>query len=222
MTFDPLPAAEALIAARAARRRPAPLPAAIAPRDEAEARAVQFASGRPAWRACRSAASRSAPPASGCRTIWASTPRCAGFMAARTCINRSRAAVRRVHQPGVECELAVRLGADLPPGPCTFEQAVAAVGELFAAIEIVENRYGDLKAARHADAGRRPVLPCRRRARRPAAAIGGDWTSARCAAASAWMTAAGDEGVDDGPARPSAERAGLAGGSAEVARRSAA
>jgi 2-keto-4-pentenoate hydratase len=45
---------------------------------------------------------------------------------------------------GVECEIAVRLDADLPAGPCTVEQAAAAVGEVMAAIEIVEKRYGDL------------------------------------------------------------------------------
>jgi 2-keto-4-pentenoate hydratase len=38
----------------------------------------------------------------------------------------------------------VRLARDLPPGPCTAEAAAAAVGELFAGIEIVENRYGEL------------------------------------------------------------------------------
>lgn len=48
--------------------------------------------------------------------------------------------------PGVECEIAVRLGADLPPGPCSPEQAGAAVAEVFPAIEVVERRYGDLAA----------------------------------------------------------------------------
>ena len=47
-------------------------------------------------------------------------------------------------RPGVECELAVRLGRDLPPGPCTQEQAAAAVDQLVAGIEIVENRYDDI------------------------------------------------------------------------------
>jgi 2-keto-4-pentenoate hydratase len=47
-------------------------------------------------------------------------------------------------KPGVECEVAVRLTQDLPPGPCSLEQATAAVGAFFAGIEIVENRYGDL------------------------------------------------------------------------------
>ncbi|MFN3450141.1 MAG: 2-keto-4-pentenoate hydratase [Roseococcus sp.] len=48
--------------------------------------------------------------------------------------------------PGVECEIGVRLAADLPPGPCTPEAAAAAVGEVFPAIEVVERRYGDLAA----------------------------------------------------------------------------
>jgi 2-keto-4-pentenoate hydratase len=47
-------------------------------------------------------------------------------------------------RPGVECEVAVRLSADLPPGPCELDQALAAVGDFIAGIEIVENRYGDL------------------------------------------------------------------------------
>jgi 2-keto-4-pentenoate hydratase len=46
--------------------------------------------------------------------------------------------------PGVECEVGLRLGADLAPGPCTRERAAAAVAEVFAAIEIVEKRYNDL------------------------------------------------------------------------------
>jgi 2-keto-4-pentenoate hydratase len=48
--------------------------------------------------------------------------------------------------PGVECEVGLRLGADLPAGPCTRDQAAAAVSEVFAAIEIVEKRYTDLAA----------------------------------------------------------------------------
>lgn len=49
-------------------------------------------------------------------------------------------------RPGVECELAVHLAHDLPPGLCTPEQAANAVDLLMAAIEIVENRYADLAA----------------------------------------------------------------------------
>jgi 2-keto-4-pentenoate hydratase len=52
---------------------------------------------------------------------------------------------------GVECEIGLRLAHALPPGPCDAAQARAAVGDMFPAIEIVENRYGpppagDLKA----------------------------------------------------------------------------
>ncbi|MEO3474788.1 fumarylacetoacetate hydrolase family protein [Roseomonas sp. CAU 1739] len=46
--------------------------------------------------------------------------------------------------PGVECEVGLRLARDIPPGPCTRDQAAAAVGEVFAAMEIVDRRYGDL------------------------------------------------------------------------------
>src|SRR5260370_38426522 len=38
-----------------------------------------------------------------------------------------------------------RCGSDLPPGPCDEARAAAAVEEIFAAIELVENRYGDLQ-----------------------------------------------------------------------------
>jgi 2-keto-4-pentenoate hydratase len=48
--------------------------------------------------------------------------------------------------PGVECEVGLRLGADLPAGPCTRAAAAAAVADVFAAIEIVEKRYTDLGA----------------------------------------------------------------------------
>lgn len=48
--------------------------------------------------------------------------------------------------PGLECEIGLRLARDMAPGPCTPEQAGEAVGEVFAAIEIVEKRYDDLAA----------------------------------------------------------------------------
>ncbi len=70
----------------------------------------------------------------------------AGFMPASG-LHRSGAvlAYRDFTAPGAECELAVRLARDLPPGPCTEAAATGAVGEVFAAIEIVENRYADLR-----------------------------------------------------------------------------
>ncbi|HEY3614212.1 MAG TPA: fumarylacetoacetate hydrolase family protein [Gaiellales bacterium] len=48
-------------------------------------------------------------------------------------------------RPGVECELAVRLAADLA-APCDREAARAAIGSVLAAIEIVDERYDDWRA----------------------------------------------------------------------------
>lgn len=66
----------------------------------------------------------------------------AGFMEAHN-LHRSGASLdlAQFAKPAVECELVVRLARDLPPGPCTAAQAEAAVGDLMAGIEIVENRY---------------------------------------------------------------------------------
>ena len=50
--------------------------------------------------------------------------------------------------PGIECEIAVRLGGDLDArsrAP-TREEAAAAIAEVMPAIEIVDNRYGDWSA----------------------------------------------------------------------------
>ena len=50
----------------------------------------------------------------------------------------------------VECELAVRLGRDLPKPaePFTRETARAAVGEIMAAFELIEDRHADYKACK--------------------------------------------------------------------------
>ena len=47
--------------------------------------------------------------------------------------------------PGVECELAVSIGSDLPPGktPHTRESVAHAVSAVFAGIEIVDDRWED-------------------------------------------------------------------------------
>lgn len=142
MSFDPAPAAAALLAARQARTPAGPLPAAIIPGTEAEGAQVQLAL----------AGLLSANPPAGFK-IGATSPRMreylslagplAGFMEGRN-LHGSGATLRYADYrgAGAECEIAVRLGRDLPFGPCTPAQAAAAVGELFCAIEIVENRYG--------------------------------------------------------------------------------
>ncbi len=49
-------------------------------------------------------------------------------------------------RPGVECEVAVRLVRDLPPRSYTIEEVAAAVADVVAGVEIVENRYDDLRS----------------------------------------------------------------------------
>lgn len=69
----------------------------------------------------------------------------AGFMEAAS-LHASGATLpfAALHNPGVECEIGLRLGHDLPAGPCGVDAAAAVVAEVFAAIEVVERRYDDL------------------------------------------------------------------------------
>lgn len=50
--------------------------------------------------------------------------------------------------PGVECEMAVRLGADLPPDDAPYDRdsVAPAVGAVMAAIELVDDRWVDYKS----------------------------------------------------------------------------
>jgi 2-keto-4-pentenoate hydratase len=146
MPFDPLPAARALRQTRLDRSLVSPLPGAIAPRTAAEGAAVQAA--------LAGLVGATPPPgfkigATGSRMqeYLGITAPVAGFMREAD-IYHGHADLRFADfiKPGVECEVAVRLAHDLPPGPCSLQQAMAAVGDFFAGIEIVENRYGDLKA----------------------------------------------------------------------------
>nr|WP_294518063.1 hypothetical protein [uncultured Rhodopila sp.] len=144
MGFDPAPAAAALLRARLGREVVSPLAAGVAPATEAEGAAVQFALAELIG---------SDPPggfkigATGSRMqayLGVDSP-IGGFMRDAD-VYRGHAELRFADfvRPGVECEVAVRLAADLPPGPCSFERALAAVGEFIAGIEIVDNRYGDI------------------------------------------------------------------------------
>jgi len=142
--FDPMQTATALHELRQARRRMRTLPETVAPRTEQEGAAAQLALAR----------LMGADPPAGFK-IGATGKRmqaylglsgpAAGFMPAAG-LYTSGVTVRFADfvNPGVECEIAVRLAQDLPPGPCTRTDAEAAVGELMAGIEIVENRYHDL------------------------------------------------------------------------------
>ena len=72
----------------------------------------------------------------------------AGGFVPRAGLKATPARVRHADyvDPGIECEVGLRLARDIPPGPCTQDQAAAAVGEVFAAMEIVDRRYRDLAA----------------------------------------------------------------------------
>jgi 2-keto-4-pentenoate hydratase len=143
MSFDPDPAAALLHAVRRQRGQVAPLPPDLAPRTEAEGTAVQHALARHVGAVLPGGFKIGATARRMQEYLGVSEP-AAGFMAAGD-LHPSGTAVHFADfvRPGVECELAVRLARDLPTAPSTRDQAAQAVGELFAGIEIVENRYGE-------------------------------------------------------------------------------
>ncbi|WP_135469275.1 2-keto-4-pentenoate hydratase [Crenalkalicoccus roseus] len=138
-------AAELILEARRARRALAPL-GELTPADPAAGYALQR----------RVAERLGAVPPAGFK-IGATTRQmqeylglpgpAAGFVPAES-LRPDGAAFRLADfvRPGVECEVALRLGRDLPFGPCSRERAAEAVEEVFAAIEVVDNRYGDFRA----------------------------------------------------------------------------
>jgi 2-keto-4-pentenoate hydratase len=145
MAFDPVPAARALWQSRKDRILVAPLPTGIAPKTSAEGAAVQVALADLVG-ATPPAGFKIGATGGRMQTYLGITAPVAGFMR-QADIYHGQAALRFADfiRPGVECEVAVRLAQDLPPGPCSVDQAAAVVGEFFAGIEIVENRYRDLK-----------------------------------------------------------------------------
>ena len=142
MSFDPHPAAVALLLARQEGRPAGPLPPGIAPRNEADAIAVQLELARRVG-AFPPGGFKIGATAMRMQSYLGLAGPAGGFMQAGD-IHPSGAslAYAGLRGPGAECELAVRLARDLPPGPCDMDRAAAAVGEICAAIELVENRYG--------------------------------------------------------------------------------
>jgi 2-keto-4-pentenoate hydratase len=132
--------AAALHAAREARGLLAPL--VDPPADQAEAYAAQRALAG----AAPPAGFKIGATAQGMQQYLGVDGPMAGFMPGP--IHRSGATLRfaGLVRPGVECEIALRLGRDIAPGPLGFEDAAAAVAACFPAIEVVENRYADFKA----------------------------------------------------------------------------
>jgi 2-keto-4-pentenoate hydratase len=145
MSFDPLPAAQEVLRIRRERRILERLDPAIAPSSTAEGVAVQHALARLVG-AEQPAGFKIGATGRRMQAYLGISEPIAGFMRADD-VHDQQAELRFADyvNPGAECEVAVRLARDLPPGPCSLDDALAAVGTFFAAIELVENRYGDLK-----------------------------------------------------------------------------
>jgi 2-oxo-3-hexenedioate decarboxylase/2-keto-4-pentenoate hydratase len=75
-------------------------------------------------------------------------PCAGGVFAATVAREEGRFDWERFVRVGVECELAVELGADLPPARAPFDRAAvaAAVSSCMAAIEVVDDRYRDYRS----------------------------------------------------------------------------
>jgi 2-keto-4-pentenoate hydratase len=138
-------AADAILAARRERRLLAPLGAA-APGDFTAGYAVQHAVAT-ALGAVPPAGFKIGATTKQMQDYLGLTSPAAGFVPqASVNANGTEFRFADFFSPGVECEIGVRLGQDLPVGPCSRDQAAAAVAAVFPAIEIVEKRYGDLAA----------------------------------------------------------------------------
>jgi 2-oxo-3-hexenedioate decarboxylase/2-keto-4-pentenoate hydratase len=144
-------AARLLVEARLSGRPIGPLPEACRPRDEDAAYRVQAAA-----HGLLTAAGKGALAGwkIGCTTpvmqrfLDIPSP-CAGGMLAGT-VFRGAAALSHASliKPAVECEIAVRLGADLPAGPepWTRDSVAPSVAACMAAIELVDDRYADYRS----------------------------------------------------------------------------
>ena len=152
MSGDRLADAAAAIAARRLAREPLPpLAPAIAPASEAEAYRVQ-----------ERVHERLVPGGFGdrigykiaCTTkvmqdyLGVHSPCSAGLFVSGRPDGRATLDAARYARIGVECEIAVEIGADLAPSaaPATREQVAAAIAAVMPAIEIVDDRYVDWRA----------------------------------------------------------------------------
>lgn len=134
-------AAAAVAEALAARRLLAPLDPAIAPGDQAQGYEVQAALARQ-FGAFPPAGFKIGATAATMQLHLGIRSPAAGFMM-RAGLQPSGTATpfRAWITPGVECEIAFRLGRDVAPGEHSLETLADAVAAVLPAIEIVENRY---------------------------------------------------------------------------------
>ena len=144
-------AAAALVGSRLSGAMLGPLPSSLVPADSDAAYLVQRAA---AGLLTAAGYGRQAGWKIGCTTkvmqdyLGISSP-CAGTMfQARVWHRQHTFPVSAPRRLGVECELAVRMGADLPPLGVPYSPAgvASAVAACMAAIEVVEDRYEDYPA----------------------------------------------------------------------------
>ncbi|WP_046867648.1 2-keto-4-pentenoate hydratase [Microvirga massiliensis] len=140
-------AAHTIFAARRSRAPLGQLPAVVRPSTEVEAYRVQEAVhelATPAW----------GPVVGhkiGCTTpvmqqyLGIANPCAGGVFAGRVNPSGVTLATNDYVRVGIECEIAVRLGRDLPASEAPFmaESVAQAVASCMAAIEIVDDRYAD-------------------------------------------------------------------------------
>lgn len=141
MTTEADAAAAAIEQALAARTTLVPLDPAVAPQDSGQGYAVQVALARRLGAFPPAGFKIGATAATMQLHLGIRSP-AAGFMMRRS-LHASGFATpyRDWITPGVECEIAFRLGRDIAPGEHPQEALAEAVAAVLPAIEIVENRY---------------------------------------------------------------------------------
>jgi 2-keto-4-pentenoate hydratase len=134
-------AAAAIAEALAARRTLAPLAPALAPADPAEGYAVQAALARRLGAFPPAGFKIGATAATMQLHLGIRTPAAGFMMRSGLLASGAVSPFRAWLTPGVECEIAFRLGRDIPAGEHRPEALAEAVAGVLPAIEIVENRY---------------------------------------------------------------------------------
>jgi 2-keto-4-pentenoate hydratase len=147
--FAPAQAVRFLDDAHRGRQRYQNLPADIAPQTVAEAYGVQEAlCERWSERLGPVAGLKIATTTKVMQALMGIDHPCGG-MIFQSCVHRSPARIRKSDYVNVriECELAVRLGRDLPQTttPYTRDSVRAGVAEIMAAFELIEDRHADYK-----------------------------------------------------------------------------